>query len=101
MLEHLKPFRICLPASAIIAGKSTTPPTRGGVSNHFFNAYLDDKELRRNALFHQRLQALIELAPAGSDERALQKSISNYVAARGKESAERQLGLFNVNSEEV
>jgi hypothetical protein len=55
--------------------------------------YLDDKGLRRNALFHQLLQALIELAPAGSDERALLESISNHVAARGKESAELQLGL--------
>lgn len=63
--------------------------------------YLDDKGLRRNALFHQLLQALIELAPAGSDERALLESISNHVAARGKESAERQLGLFNINSEEL
>ncbi len=63
--------------------------------------YLDDKGLCRNALFHQLLQALIELAPAGSDERALQESISNHVAARGKESAERQLGLFNINSEEL
>lgn len=44
--------------------------------------YLDDKGLRRNALFHQLLQALIELAGTGSDERALLESISNHVAAR-------------------
>lgn len=44
--------------------------------------YLDDKGLRRNALFHQLLQALIELAATGSDERALLESISNHIAAR-------------------
>jgi hypothetical protein len=45
--------------------------------------YLDAKGLRRNALFHQLLQALIELAQAGSEERSLLESISNHVAARG------------------
>ena len=45
--------------------------------------YLDAKALRRNALFHQLLQALIELAPAGSEERSLLESISNHVVARG------------------
>lgn len=47
------------------------------------NSYLDTRGLRRNALFHQLLQALIELSRAGSDERALLESISNHVAARG------------------
>lgn len=45
--------------------------------------YLDAGGLRRNALFHQLLQALIELAQAGSEERSLLESISNHVAARG------------------
>lgn len=45
--------------------------------------YLETKALRRNALFHQLLQALIELAPAGSEERALLESMSNHVVARG------------------
>ncbi|HAJ59068.1 MAG TPA: hypothetical protein DCP31_07240 [Cyanobacteria bacterium UBA8543] len=44
--------------------------------------YLDGKGLRRNALFHQLLQALIELAATGSDERSLLESISNHIAAR-------------------
>ncbi len=44
--------------------------------------YLDNKGLRRNALFHQLLQALIELADVGSDERALLESISNHIAAK-------------------
>jgi len=47
------------------------------------NDYLDIRGLRRNQLFHQLLQALIELAPAGSEERALMESISNHVVGRG------------------
>ena len=47
------------------------------------DAYLDARALRRNALFHQLLQALIELASAGSEERALLESISNYLGVRG------------------
>jgi adenine-specific DNA methylase len=44
--------------------------------------YLDGRGLRRSALFHQLLQALIELADAGSDERSLLESVSNYVGAK-------------------
>jgi putative DNA methylase len=45
--------------------------------------YLDSRGLRRNALFHQLLQALIELSDAGSEERSLLESISNHIVARG------------------
>jgi hypothetical protein len=45
--------------------------------------YLDDRGLRRYPLFHQLLQALIELSGRGSEERALLESISNHVQARG------------------
>jgi putative DNA methylase len=45
--------------------------------------YLDVRGLGHNTLFHQLLQALIELAPAGSDERSLLENISNHVASRG------------------
>ena len=45
--------------------------------------YLDVRGLGHNHLFHQLLQALIELSPAGSEERALIESISNHVASRG------------------
>jgi len=45
--------------------------------------YLDLRGLRRSTLFHKLLQALIELAPAGSEERSLLESISNHVAGRG------------------
>jgi hypothetical protein len=48
------------------------------------NDYLDIRGLRRNQLFHQLLQAMIELAPEGSEERALMESISNHVGARGQ-----------------
>ncbi|MDH7578536.1 MAG: DUF1156 domain-containing protein [Bacillota bacterium] len=55
--------------------------------------YLDARGLRRNRLFHQLLQALIELAPSGSDERSLLESISNHVAARGL-APDEQMNLF-------
>ena len=47
------------------------------------NEYLDNRGLQRNALFHQLLQALIELAPANSDERAVLEALSNHAAAHG------------------
>ena len=53
------------------------------------NEYLDGRGLQRNALFHQLLQALIELAPAGSDERAVLEALSNHAAARGDVRAPR------------
>ena len=43
--------------------------------------YLDTRGLQRNALFNQILQALIELADAGSDERSILEALSNHVAA--------------------
>jgi hypothetical protein len=55
--------------------------------------YLYTRGLGHNALFHQLLQALIELAPAGSEERAMLESISNHVASRGVMPAYR-LGLM-------
>jgi hypothetical protein len=44
--------------------------------------YVDRRGLRENALFHQVLQALIELAPTGDEERSLLESISNHIGAR-------------------
>ena len=58
--------------------------------------YLEARGLSRNALFHQLLQALIELAPAGSEERSLLESISNHIAARpdrGAENAKQHVQL--------
>ena len=53
------------------------------------NEYLDGRGLQRNALFHQLLQALIELAPASSDERAVLEALSNHAAAHGDVRAPR------------
>jgi putative DNA methylase len=55
--------------------------------------YLDARGLRRNGLFHQLLQALIELAQAGSEERSLLESISNHVAARGVAAEKLQISF--------
>ena len=55
--------------------------------------YLDTRGLQRNALFNQILQALIELATTGSDERSILEALSNHVAARGGVQAPSQLQL--------
>ena len=57
------------------------------------NQYLDERGLQSNALFNQLLQALIELAPAGSEERSTLESISNHCATRGDVRAPRQRQL--------
>ena len=57
--------------------------------------YLDARGLQRNDLFNQILQALIELAAAGSDERSTLEALSNHVAARGDVGAPRQRRLLN------
>lgn len=59
--------------------------------------YLDVRGLRRNPLFHQVLQALIELAGHGSEERSLLESISNHVAARGAGSGQIQFETESSN----
>ncbi len=55
--------------------------------------YLDTGGLQSNALFNQILQALIELADVGSDERSILEALSNHVAARGNVQAPRQRQL--------
>ena len=57
------------------------------------NEYLDSRGLQRNTLFHQLLQALIELALAGSDERAILEALSNHAAVHGDVRAPRQKQL--------
>ena len=54
------------------------------------NGYLDERGLQRNALFAQILQALIELAEAGSEERSILEALSNHVENRGSVSPSRQ-----------
>ena len=54
---------------------------RGGDQSKV-NSYIDERGLQRNALFAQILQALIELAEAGSEERSILEALSNHVKAR-------------------
>ena len=52
--------------------------------------YLESRGLKRNVLFNQLLQALIELSTFGSDERSMLESLSNHVAARERIGVLRQ-----------
>ena len=54
------------------------------------NGYIDERGLQRNALFAQILQALIELADAGSGERSILEALSNHVKNRERVSPTRQ-----------
>ena len=62
------------------------------------NDYLDTCGLKRNALFVQLLQALIELAPAGSEERAILESLSNHIATHGGIVPARQAELLGTRN---
>ena len=55
--------------------------------------YLDTRGLKRNALFNQILQALVELAAAGSEERSILESLCNHLAARERTGAPRQTAM--------
>ena len=57
------------------------------------NLYIDDNGLARHALFARLVQALIELAPAGSEERTILESLSNHIAARAGITSPRQAAL--------
>ena len=56
--------------------------------------YLDLRGLRRNRLFAQLLQALIELSETASEERSLLESISNHLKARGVQYESGQTEMF-------
>ena len=61
---------------------------------HMVNAYIDERGLRRSETFRHVLQALIELADEGSDERSVLERISNHLQARGQAPATlRDVGL--------
>lgn len=49
--------------------------------------YMNSRALRTNALFPPVLQALIEMADAGSEERAILESLSNHVQGRSVRAA--------------
>lgn len=55
--------------------------------------YLDTRGLKRNAMFAQLLQALIELAAPASEERSILESISNHIVSRGGIGAPRQAAM--------
>ena len=57
------------------------------------NGYIDDHGLGRHALFARLLQALIELAPGGSEERAILESLSNHIATRAGLAPPRQTAM--------
>ncbi len=57
------------------------------------NAFIDEYGLASHALFTRLLQALIELAQAGSEERAILESVSNHIAARSAIDAPQQTSL--------
>ena len=57
------------------------------------DSYLSDRGLPRNTLFNQILQALIELADEGSDERSILERLSNHVAAQGDVGKPRETQL--------
>ena len=58
------------------------------------NEYLDARGLPHNRLFGQVLQALIELAREGTEERAILESLSNHMASRSAIQSSRQKELF-------
>ncbi len=58
--------------------------------------YLDSKGLRGNQLFHQLVQALIELAGAASEERSILESLSNHAGGVG---AKVETGQYNLGYE--
>jgi len=52
--------------------------------------YLDSRGLKRNLLFHQVLQALIELSQIASEERSILEALSKHVGARAGYGPSRQ-----------
>ena len=58
------------------------------------DAYLESRGLWRHELFARVVQALIELAQAGSEERATLEYIQNHLAARGGVTAPHQRSML-------
>jgi len=68
---------------------------------HRVNAYIDEQGVRRSDTFRHVLQALIELAEEGSEERSVLERISNHLQARGQAPATlREVGLGAAGSGE-
>ena len=58
------------------------------------DAYLENRGLWRHELFARVVQALIELAETGSEERAILEYIQNHLAAQGAAPAPRQEAML-------
>ena len=59
------------------------------------DAYLEAQGLWRNDLFRQVVQAVLELAQAGTDERATLEYIQNHLASQGGMTTPRQRALLD------
>ena len=65
---------------------------KAGHSAHV-DEYLDADGLRQQELFKRVLQALIELAPAGSEERAVLENLSNHIGVKIARPESKQLPI--------
>ena len=61
--------------------------------------YLSERGLQRDALFNKILQALIELADEGSEERSILEALSNHLAAQGEVREPGQMYIPHAASE--
>ena len=59
------------------------------------DAYLEAQGLWRNELYRQVVQAILELAKPGTDERATLEYIQNHLATHGGTSTPRQRELLD------
>ena len=62
------------------------------------NTYITEHGLRENKLFRSVVQALVEMSPQGSDERALLETIINYNPILSAADIEQQLTIRGVSS---
>ncbi len=56
--------------------------------------YISSRALKNHKLFHQLLQALIELAKEGDEERKILESISNHLGAKGRPLKKQEVDVF-------
>ncbi len=56
--------------------------------------YISSRTLKNHKLFHQLLQALIELAKEGDEERKILESISNHLGAKGRPLKKQEVDVF-------
>ena len=90
-----------VPAAEHVVGRTVPLIDRVHRFMHFWrtgdearvNGYIDDHGLARHTLFARLQQALIEVAPTGSEERAILASLSNHIAARAGLAPSRHAAL--------